>query len=127
MKRTRRKFLADLLFLGSGLTASALLVGSGGQGCGQTITSDHVTQGVLTLSGATERLEALKARHDKLDPLTPGTPDTALWSDVNCSPQDLEHPAGLGPGYGPRANDREIDPPLNFDKLEPLVFVRLRW
>ena len=74
------------------------------------MTSHHVTQGVVAPPDAVERLEALRARRDNVASPAPETPAEVFGPDVNFCERDEEHPAGLGPGYGPVAG-RE-DPPF---------------
>ena len=100
MKRSRRNFLADLLFLGGGLTVSALLVNSGG--CEQSM---------------------IRARRDTVASPAPETSTGLL--DCNGFERNGEHPAGLGPGNGPAV--RREHPPFDFEEFEPVVIGKLRW
>ena len=102
MKRSRRNFLADLLFLGGGLTASALLVNSGG--------FDQSTT---------------RARRETVASTAPETSTELLDWNTNCFERNGEHPAGLGPGHCPAV--RREDSPFDFEEFEPVVIGKLRW
>lgn len=86
-----------------------------------------MTQGVVALPDAEERLRAIRAKRDTVDlPAVGGARDEVVGQDVNQFDRDAEHASNMvrdmgGPAAG------ELPPPFNLEELEPIVFVKLRW
>jgi hypothetical protein len=114
------------MFLGGGLTATALLVNSGMHGCDFN-SNEQITQGVHILPGSAERLESAEVKRGELGCAAPESPRTLSAGEVREFYRESEHQAGLGPGYGPARWDGD-PPPADVDlNAEPLVGGKYRW
>jgi hypothetical protein len=94
MKKSRRAFLADLLFLGGGLTAAVLLGSSRGP-VEYTEEAPEWWPEEQTRETAHDPIEQLGEDHSP-------NKETTLGHAAKELSKETKHPTGFGPGYGPK-------------------------